>query len=120
MKRFLCVFLFVSCLFAQPARVEVSDGFNRLFPPLSSGSVGPEKILSNGPDVPEGYVLLRTGKFRTGPLTIHCGEDYMISKIADKCKELGATHFRIYNVREPNLLLSTCWGCDILFLRKEP
>lgn len=112
---FVFFILFAQC-FAQRARVVLDGKVEKV---KLSGPVLINEILPEGDSVIGGYVEMVRGEFKTGPATINCGERLMKSMIRDKAIEMGATAFRLYDVREPNNVTNTCYRAKVLFMRKE-
>lgn len=75
--------------------------------------------LKDGTEAPDGYDLIGKGHFWTGPATIKCGERYMIEMSGEAARKIGARAFRFYDVKEPNMILNTCYKAKILFLKKR-
>lgn len=112
---FITIFSIFSMCFSQKARV-VIDGQVDLKPLSDSIEI---VVLKDGDTAPAGYIGVARGKFKTGPATIKCGERLMMKMMSDKAREIGATAFSLYNVREPDNVFSTCYRANVLFLRRE-
>ena len=100
----------------QRARVEI-DSIKVTLQPLDDKTEIEQ--LKDGKDVPSGYIPIARGEFKTGVATLKCGERLMIQKTEDKARAIGATAFRFYEVKEPNIILNSCYKAKILFLKKE-
>lgn len=114
------VFIVVLCLFvpsfAQRAKVVIDTVFTEL--EKVSEKIEIEQV-KDGTETPEGYNLVGKGHFWTGPATLKCGERLMISLTEETARKIGAGAFRFYEVKEPNMIINTCYKAKILFFRKQ-
>lgn len=116
-RLFLMIVLLCSCAgLSQKARVNI-DTTAATFSAIDAAAEVEQ--LKDGKTVPEGYIEVARGEFWTGPATIKCGERYMIECTERKAREIGATAFRFYDVKEPNMIINTCYKAKILFLKKR-
>lgn len=101
--------------FAQTAKVEIIEKFGE-----KTKLEKTEKIIQfdEGTEIPEGFMLLAKGEFKTGPLTVKCGERLMIKKTEEKAREIGAKGFSFYELKEPDNVLNTCYRSKILYFFK--
>ena len=117
--KYLTLFI-VCCLFvptfAQRAKVIIDTVLIQL--EQISDKVEIEQ-LKDGTETPEGYNLVGKGHFWTGPATIKCGERLMVEMTGEKARAIGAGAFRFYDVKEPNMIINTCYKAKILFLKKR-
>jgi hypothetical protein len=93
-----------------------------------NGSVSPvsekeqsQKIerLESGSDVPAGYELIISGEFKTGIITMQCGETFMIDEAMKLCRSIGGDAFRFFEIHEPDMITNTCYRAKILILKKR-
>ncbi len=117
--KYLSVFV-VLCLFvpsfAQRAKVVIDTVLIQL-EKISDG-IEIEQV-KDGSAIPEGFDLIGKGHFWTGPATIKCGERLMTEMSGDAAREIGADAFRFYDVKEPNMIINTCYKAKILFLKRR-
>jgi hypothetical protein len=93
-----------------------------------NGSVSPvseneqnKKIerLESGSGVPDGYELIISGEFKTGIITMQCGESFLIDEAIKLCRSLGGDAFRFFEIVEPDMITNTCYRAKILILKKR-
>jgi hypothetical protein len=75
--------------------------------------------LESGSDVPAGYELIISGEFKTGIITMQCGETFMIDEAMKLCRSIGADAFRLFEIHEPDMITNTCYRAKILILKKK-
>lgn len=113
----LAVILLCNCAaLSQRARVNI-DTTGGKFPALDAAAEVVQ--LKDGNAVPDSFEMVAQGEFWTGPATIKCGERYMIECTERKAREIGADAFRFYDVKEPNMIINTCYKAKILFLKRR-
>lgn len=110
--------MFVFTAFAQKAKVLI-DGDITLSLEALHDTVNIFQFDEEGPRKPNGYQIVAQGRFRAGPATIKCGERYMVKKIKEKCRNIGATAFKFTEVKEPNGFFNSCYRSKVLFLIRE-
>lgn len=117
--KYLSLFV-VLCLFvpsfAQRAKVIIDTVMIEL-EKISDG-IEIEQV-KDGTGTPEGFQLVGKGHFWTGPATIKCGERLMTEMTGEAARKIGAGAFRFYDVKEPNVIINTCYKAKILFLKKR-
>jgi hypothetical protein len=117
--KYLSLFV-VLCLFvpsfAQRAKVIIDTVMIQL--EKISNEIEIEQV-KDGSATPEGYDLIGKGHFWTGPATIKCGERHMMQMTGEAARKIGAGAYRFYEVKEPNMIINTCYKAKILFLKKR-
>lgn len=109
--------LFVLATFAQKAKIVMNgETLINLKPLLDSIKI---VQFDDGCDTPEGYNPVATGRFRTGPLTIKCGERLMVKHAKEKARRIGTPFFRLCDVQEPDGVINTCYRAKILFFIRK-
>lgn len=109
----LCLFI---PSFAQRAKVVIDTVLIEL--DKIGDSIDIEQV-KDGKETPAGYDLVGKGHFWTGPATVKCGERHMITLTEQQARKIGAGCFRFYEVKEPNMIINTCYKAKILFFRRQ-
>jgi hypothetical protein len=109
----LCVFV---PSFAQRAKVIIDSVFIKID---EIGNDVEVEQLKDGTETPTGYELIGKGHFHVGPVTISCGERVMEGMTIEAARSIGAKTYRFYDVKEPDMVINTCYKSKILFLRKR-
>lgn len=112
----LVVLLFSCAALSQRAHVEILSKADTSLTAIDAKK--DIEQIKDGNAVPDGYKEVARGEFKTGPATLKCGERFMIESTEKKAREIGADAFRFYEVKEPNMILNTCYKAKILFLKK--
>jgi hypothetical protein len=112
---FVVLCLFVPS-FAQKAKVIIDTVFVKMD---ELGEKMEIEQLKDGTETPPEYDLIGKGRFSTGPATIRCGERLMMEMTGEAARAIGASSYRFYEVKEPDMILNSCYKAKILFLRKH-
>jgi len=75
--------------------------------------------LSDGSFVPEGYTLLQIADFKSGIITTNCSERYFKKQCIELCRKSGGDAFRMYDIKEPDNIINTCFQAKVLILKKK-
>lgn len=112
----ICVFIAANT-HAQRAAVRIIDNVLVELSALADTIIIQQ--LDDGETVPTGYEAIARGKWRAGPATMKCDERTFKKLTVEKAREIGATHYRLYDYRGPIPIVTTCPGSKVLFLRKR-
>lgn len=76
------------------------------------------KRFESGSTVPDGYELVTIADFKTGVITVKCGEMYMVDEAKKLCRKLNGDAIRFFEVKEPDLI-DTCYRGKVMILRRK-